>query len=97
MNWFFRVSTKGGLGGGIAYYYYDLGLWKDSDSTIQNYEILKKDVNAFLDSSPALVEYVKSASNSVEKSVSSVTEVILFGYICMQTPSPRCATLMFLW
>jgi hypothetical protein len=71
-----RVSTKYGVAGGIVYYVYELGLWKNSDETIKNYENFRKDVQGFLDSSPALVEYVKAAGESAQSSVKPVTEPV---------------------
>ncbi|CAG7713868.1 unnamed protein product [Allacma fusca] len=71
-----RISTKAGVGGGVVYYAYELGLWKNSDQTIKNYAIFKQDVNGFLESSPALVEYVKTAGDSVQTSVKPITEPV---------------------
>ncbi|XP_021950966.1 uncharacterized protein LOC110848138 [Folsomia candida] len=60
-----RIGTKAGLAGGTIYLYYETGLWKGSDETIQNYEKFKKDVKLLYESTPSDVqkwaEYGKSS------------------------------------
>jgi len=46
------VGTKAGLAGGTVYVYYQAGLWKGSDETIENYAQFKKDVQTLYESTP---------------------------------------------
>jgi len=59
-----KVTTKAGLAGGTVYLYYEAGLWKGTDETIENYGKLKQEVKKTLDGNQDVKkwgEYMKSS------------------------------------
>jgi hypothetical protein len=58
------------------YIYYEAGLWKGSDETIQNYEKFKKDSQALYKSTPAdFQKWVEYANSTVSTNVQPYTKV----------------------
>ncbi len=74
----YRVGTKATLAGGTMYIYYDAGLWKSSDETIENYSQFKKDVQTLYDSTPISTQkWVDYATSTVTTNVEPYTKVYL--------------------
>jgi len=73
---YFRFSTKYGLASGSVYVYYQAGLWKSSDETLKNYEILKKDVANFISGYPETKKILVSTTESVQSTVAPYTKVM---------------------
>jgi hypothetical protein len=73
---FLRFTTKSAIGGGIVYYYYTTGLWKDSDTTIQNYEKLRKDFLGFYESKPQLVKVVETGQSHLSSTVAPAVDAV---------------------
>lgn len=74
-NRYYRISTKAGLAGGTVYLYYEAGLWRGTDETIENYAKLQKDVNALYEANPDVKKWVEYISSSVSSNVKPYTEV----------------------
>jgi len=51
-----RKTSRLALGVGIVGLYYESGLWKDSDTTVDNYERLKRGRDEYLSSVPPVVK-----------------------------------------
>ncbi len=70
-----RIGTKSAVGTGVVATFYQAGLWKNSEETIKNYEIQKKNLNGFIDSTPVLVDILSDISRFASNAVSPATEV----------------------
>jgi len=75
INFDFRVASKSAIATGVVGVYYQAGLWKDSETTIKNYDQNKACVNSFIDSVPVLHDIVGDISRFASKAVSPATEV----------------------
>ncbi|CAL8137956.1 unnamed protein product [Orchesella dallaii] len=71
-----RISTKAGLAGGTVYLYYEAGLWKGTDETIDNYEKLRKDAEVVYNANPDVKKWLEYVSSSVSSNVKPYSDAI---------------------
>lgn len=71
------MSTKAGLAGGTVYLYYEAGLWKGTDETIENYAKLCKDAEVLYNSNPDVKKWTEYVTSSVTSTLKPYTQVSL--------------------
>jgi len=71
-----KLSTKVGLTGGTVYLYYEAGLWKGTDETIENYEKLKKELQKNVDANQDVKKWAEFISSSVSSNVKPYSEAV---------------------
>jgi len=72
-----RVGTKAALVGGTVYIYYDAGLWRSSDETIENYAKVKTSVRGLYESTPKEVQkWAEYATSTAASNVEPYTKAV---------------------
>jgi len=71
-----RFTTKTALGGGTIYYYYSTGLWRDSETAIRNYEVLRKDAIGFYESNPPIVRIVETGQSHLSSTIAPAVDAV---------------------
>jgi len=71
-----RISTKAGLAGGTVYLYYEAGLWKGTDETIDNYEQLRKEAQTVYNANPDVKKWLEYISSSVSSNVKPYSDAV---------------------
>jgi len=71
-----KFTTKAGLAGGTIYLYYEAGLWKDTDETIENYDKLQKEVKKTIDGNQDVKKWGEYITASVSSNVKPYSEAV---------------------